>query len=107
MTGQLGLLSLVDLFQLLVSGNRSGRLLVAHPSGAANVWFAQGRINHAEFDGHSGKNAVFALLADERGTYEFLDGEQAPRTSINDAVQELLLDAIRRTDASRSGKPRS
>ncbi len=102
MTGVLGLLTLVDLLQLLVSGKRSGRLDVDHPDGPASIWLDEGRITHAEFDAHTGRNALYALMADERGTYAFNEGAVAPRESIRDGVEQLLLDAIRRTDATRT-----
>lgn len=101
MNGTLGLLSLVDLLQMLVTEQSTGRLDVAHPRDDGSLWFRNGRIVHAEFDGHTGRNAVFALMADEKGSYEFVEDAEAPRESIKDAVEELLLDAIRRTDATR------
>ncbi len=100
------MISLVDVLQMLAQGGRTGRLALDHPKGQASVWLQDGGIVHAEFDGHGGKNALFALLADESGTYAFDDGERAPRRSIRDAVDELLLDAIRRTDQVR-GRTRS
>src|SRR5690606_26302067 len=41
-TGTLGLFSLVDLFQLLASARRSGRLTIDHPRGRARVYFEKG-----------------------------------------------------------------
>src|SRR5690606_24882331 len=106
MTGQLGLFSLVDLLQLLASKKRSGLLAVEHPRGQGRLFLKGGDVVHAEFDSHTGRNAVYALLADEQGSYEFTDEIQAPRRSIDVSSEDLLLDAIRRTDASR-GRTRS
>lgn len=101
MTGQLGLFGLVELLQLLASENRTGNLKVDHPRGEGNLWLHDGDIHHAEFDDHTGRNAVYALLADEQGAFSFTDDVLAPRRSIDVGIQDLLLDAIRRTDATR------
>ncbi len=106
MTGQLGLFSLVDLLQLLASKDRSGLLAVEHPRGEGRLFLKDGDVVHAEFDGNTGRNAVYALLADEQGSYEFREDTEAPRRSIDVGIEDLLLDAIRRTDASR-GRSRS
>ncbi len=106
MTGTLGLFSLVDLFQLLSSSQRSGRLGVDHPAGLARVYFDKGQVVHAEFGELKGEDAVFALFADERGSFEFRLGIPAPDTSIESGTENLVLEAIRRLDeARREGGP--
>lgn len=106
MTGQFELFSLMELLQHLASHERTGKLRIDHPRGEGNVWFEAGEIHHAEFDGHTGRNAVYGLLADEQGSFEFIDDVPVPERSIDSAVEDLLLDAIRRTDAGR-GRSRS
>ncbi len=101
MTGTLGLFSLVDLFQLLASSARTGRLLIDHPEGEARVYFDKGRVVHAEFALLRGAEAVFALFQDERGSFIFNLGLPSPETSIHVGTENLLLDAIRRLDESR------
>lgn len=100
MVGTLDMLSLVDLFQLLVPTGRSGRLLVDHPSGEAAVFLSEGRIVHAEFANLTGRNALATLFADGRGNYRFTDGMIAPRVSINESAESLLLDMIRLAERS-------
>lgn len=101
MTGTLGLFSLVDLFQLLSSSSRTGRLVVDHPGGLARVYFDAGRVIHAEFDRLQGEEAVYALFSDERGNFEFLLGLPAPRQTITTSTENLLLESIRRLDENR------
>ncbi len=100
MTGTLGLFSLVDLFQLLASSSRTGRLAVEHPTGKARVYFDKGRVVHAEFNHHMGEEAVYALFADERGSFEFQIGLPAPEESVQTSTENLMLEAIRRLDES-------
>ncbi len=100
MTGTLGLFSLVDLFQLLASSSRTGRLAVEHPTGKARVYFDKGRVVHAEFNQHIGEEAVYTLFADERGSFEFQIGLPAPEESVHTSTENLMLEAIRRLDES-------
>lgn len=101
MTGTLGLFSLVDLFQLLASSSRTGRLGVDHPTGTARVYFDKGKVVHAEFGSLVGEEAVYALFADERGAFEFTIGLPAPEVSIAGGTENLMLEAIRRVDEAR------
>lgn len=100
MTGTLGLFSLVDLFQLLASSARTGRLGVDHPEGKAKVYFDNGRVVHAEFGANKGDEAIYALFADERGNFEFQIGLPAPDATVETATENLMLEAIRRLDES-------
>jgi len=100
-TGTLGLFSLVDLFQLLASARRSGRLSVDHPRGRARVYFEKGAAVHADFAGLTGEEAVYALFADERGTFEFRIGMPAPEQTIATSTENLVLEAVRRLDEAR------
>jgi hypothetical protein len=104
-TGTLGLFSLVDLFQLLGASARSGRLAVQHPLGSARVYFERGQVRHAEFGGLEGEAAVDALFADERGTFSFVAGLPAPRTTVTASTEGLVLDALRRLDERRKNDP--
>lgn len=101
MTGTLGLFSLVDLFQLLASSARTGRLAVDHPEGTAKVYFDRGQAVHAEFGELIGDDAVYALFDDERGAFEFTIGLPAPQRSIELSTENLVLEAIRRFDEAR------
>src|SRR5690606_14912365 len=97
-TGTLGLFSLVDLFQLLSSARRSGRLTIDHPRGRGRVYFEKGVVVHADFAGLVGEEAVYALFADERGTFEFRIGMPAPEQTVTTSTENLVLEAVRRLD---------
>lgn len=101
MTGTLGLFSLVDLFQLLAGASRTGRLVVEHPRGDARIYFEKGDVTHATFDGDEGAEAVYALFADERGTFAFSTGLPAPRRTVKLGTRNLVLEAVRRLDEAR------
>lgn len=105
MTGTLGLFSLSDLFQLLASASRTGRLAVEHPRGAARVYFEKGRVVHADFGELTGADAVYALFADEQGDFEFTHGLPAPEHTVEVGTENLMLEAIRRLDEARRDEP--
>lgn len=100
-TGTLGLFSLVDLFQLLSSSARTGRLAIDHPEARAKVYFDKGQVVHAEFGDMVGDDAVYALFDDEQGSFEFTIGLPAPRNTIGVSTENLMLESIRRLDESR------
>lgn len=100
MTGTLGLFSLVDLFQLLASSARTGRLTVDHPIGKARVYFDKGRIIHADFSEDEGDEAIYALFGDERGSFEFQVGVPSEKQTVKSSTENLMLEAIRRLDES-------
>ena len=106
MTGTLGLFSLTDLFQLLASSARTGRLAVHHPQGLARIYFDRGRVSYADFGALIGEDAVYALFADERGTFEFQLGLPAPGVTVSGSTEGLLMEAIRRLDESKRGLSR-
>ncbi|MCA9838920.1 MAG: DUF4388 domain-containing protein [Trueperaceae bacterium] len=98
MTGTLGLFSLVDLFQLLASSARTGRLTIDHPRAKARVYFDKGQIVHASFGEVEGEEAVYELFGDERGSFEFQVGISASQKTVNASTENLMLEAIRRLD---------
>lgn len=107
MTGTLGLFSLVDLFQLLASSARTGRLGVRHPQGPARIYFDKGQVVHAEFGPMAGVEAVYALFEREEGSFEFTVGLPPPRVSIATSTENVILDAIRRLDERRRDQPQT
>lgn len=102
MTGTLGLFSLVDLFQLLSSSSRTGRLLIDHPEGKAKVYFDKGKVVHADFEQLKGDTAIYELFKNEQGSFEFGVGLPSPEISISQSTENLLLEAIRRVDEYRN-----
>ncbi len=65
------------------------------------MYFDKGVAVHADFDGLKGEEAVYALFADERGTFEFRIGMPAPEETIGTSTENLVLEAVRRLDESR------
>ena len=105
MNGELACISLVDLFQLINSGKKPGRLDLTLPDGHACVLFNEdGEIVHAACGGLRDKKALFALLAREEGSFTYTVA-QLPETyrkkqHLGDFMA-LLMEGLQRMDESR------
>jgi DNA-binding response OmpR family regulator len=81
LAGRLTCLAFAEVVSMISSQRRGGVLSLTMPRGKAKVLFHDGRIVHATFLGLSGHAAIFALMAEEHGTFEF--------HSVDIAVDEL------------------
>jgi len=94
---------LCDLLQLVSSNSMTG--VFAVKDGASNIclYFEEGEICHATGPDMEGENAVFALMARERGTYSFKETTDLPeRRTVQSKTQFLILEALRRIDEDRA-----
>lgn len=71
LAGRLTCLAFAEVVSMISSQRRGGVLSLTMPRGKAKVLFHDGRIVHATFLGLSGHAAIFALMAEEHGTFEF------------------------------------
>ena len=67
------------------------------------MYFEKGRVVHAEFGHLRGEEAVYALFADEQGSFEFTVGLPPPEVTVETGTENLMLEAIRRLDEARRG----
>ena len=115
--GSLSVTSLPGLLQLLSTERRTGRLDVS-PSGRGasargSVWLDTGAIVHAECGPaaeragarHEGQDAVHSLVATEAGEFTFGNDVAAPRRTISDTTEHLLVEAACRRDDARRAAP--
>ncbi|CAK8720791.1 hypothetical protein KKHLCK_09985 [Candidatus Electrothrix laxa] len=106
MSGELACISLVDLFQLINSGRKSGTLDLILPYGHACVLFnEEGEIVHAACEQLHGKEALFALLAQEDGSFTYTV-ERLPDTYRKKQrlgeFMSLLLEGLQHVDENRN-----
>ena len=74
MTGELAEISTVDLFQLINSSQKTGRIDLDLEQGRAIVFFKEGEIIHARFLHHRNQDAVFAVLGVKTGHFSYTKG---------------------------------
>lgn len=72
MTGQLEDVSIVDLFQLINSSQKTGTIELSLKEGKALVFFNEGEIVYARFLQLLDKEAVFALMTIKKGYFSYI-----------------------------------
>jgi len=100
MTGELAEIPVVDLFQLINSSQKTGKIDLIMDMGKATVCFKDGEIIHANFLKLRDKDALFALLGVKNGHFIYTRGvpdefENLP--SIGDFLG-LLMEGLQRID---------
>jgi hypothetical protein len=98
--GELGLISLFDLGQLLMLNGATGTLRVTSPSGRGQLLFERGQIVNAVDERLlEGEDAAYRVLGWRTGTFEFRLGlPPAGGRAIYDSTEGLMLEAARRLD---------
>lgn len=100
MTGELAEIPAVDLFQLINSSQKTGRIDLIMDMGKATVCFKDGQIIHANFLKLRDKEAIFALLSVKNGHFSYtrgVPGEFENLSSIGDFMG-LLMEGLQRID---------
>ncbi len=103
-SGLLNIITIQDLFQLIESTSKTGKLMLWNDDGENAGWaiFIDGAIVAAESAAASGEDAVVELLGMGGSRFEFkagLEGEKY-ETTIERSTMGVLLDASRRVDES-------
>jgi DNA-binding response OmpR family regulator len=101
LAGRLSCISFAEVVSVLSASRRGGTLSLWTGRGRGKVLFHDGRIVHAEFDRRSGHEAIFALMSEEHGTFDFqhvdLAVDRVHRTVTWDATT-LILEGARLID---------
>jgi DNA-binding response OmpR family regulator len=106
MHGQMELIGAPSLLQVGHLSRLTGTLSVEKGSDTAEVGFRTGEIVNARCADRAGVEAVWALLAWERGGFRFTPGEPAGQAPIGGGTfEQLLLEGSRRLDESRRSQP--
>ena len=125
--GSLATLPVTDLIQLLNSTGQNGVLTITDDQGRkGSLGFADGEIVQAQYNGVTGEQAVFNLLAARSGRFEFArsdrshpvrvrpqqisdtaqhTAEESPDRQIGRRTQSLLLEGARLLDEHRAQPP--
>jgi hypothetical protein len=100
MTGQLAEISTVDLFQLINSSQKTGRVEFSLDDGKAVVLFHEGELVQARYNSLAGKDAVFALLGKRSGHFVYTSGisDEAKELDIIGGFMGLIMEGMRRLD---------
>ena len=100
MQGRLNEMAPAELLQVFHMHQKSGVLKLELPKGMGRVSFFEGSIVVATYAGKSGQDAVFAILGEREGIYNFttdLPEKEMKETAIGDFMM-LLMEGIKRVD---------
>ncbi|MFI5370217.1 MAG: DUF4388 domain-containing protein [Candidatus Eisenbacteria bacterium] len=97
--GELGLVGLFDVAQLLVLNRATGVLVVTAERRTGYLYFDEGRLVNAVDDAHGeGENAAYGVFSWREGRFEFRAEPPSGRALIEQTTQSVMLEAARRMD---------
>jgi len=100
MTGELAEINSVELFQLINSSGKTGKVDLLFTSNRARVLFNEGEIVQVSYGKLEGKEALFSLLARSQGTFTYTSGlsEQDKSLPVIGGFMGLIMEGLRRID---------
>ena len=100
MTGRLSEINPVDLFQLINSSQKTGRVQLIFEDGNAVVVFNEGELVDARYKEGSGKEVFFALLAKGDGSFTYSSGITSKESELPviGGFMGLVMEGMRRMD---------
>ncbi len=96
--GDLALIPIFAVLQMLEMGSQSGRLDVESAEQSGEVWLVSGALVHAASEKEAGLDAALAIAQAVTGRFAFAPGEAAPEASFHASVTEVLLESSRLLD---------
>jgi hypothetical protein len=96
--GSISELPVPDIIQLVSVSGKTGMFLLLRGAERGSIYLRNGRIVHAEVDGVSGEEAVYALAIWSTGDFQFTPGKESDTVSIDKTNTSLLMEAARRLD---------
>lgn len=100
MHGRINEMAPAELLQVFHMHQKTGMLTLELPQGDAKIGFSEGAIVLAEYGGNNGQAAVFSILRERDGVYNFISGltdEDRARDIIGDFMM-LLMEGVRQVD---------
>jgi hypothetical protein len=91
MSGNLTILSVFDVINLIQSGRLTGRLAIGAPTGTGNIYFNDGRIVDADDSTDRGMAALNGLLGATSGAFSFKRSQKPFEEKISSANNTALL----------------
>lgn len=100
MTGRLSEINTVELFQLINSSQKSGKVHLVLDDGSAVITFNEGELVRVHYKELTGKEAFFALLAKGEGTFTYASGlsPEEKGLPVIGGFMGLIMEGMRRVD---------
>lgn len=105
MVGQVSDISVVELCQMINSNQKTGRLNLENNENRGTILFNEGELVHAEYDGTSGKDAFYEILAIDSGRFKFVQGLSFKelRLDVLGGFMGMIMEGMKRIDDIESG----
>jgi CheY-like chemotaxis protein len=96
--GSLAQMNVIDLLQSLEMGRKTCSLSLTNNGDKCELFFSEGQINHAVYDGLRGDEAVYKVLAWTGGNFQIdFEGQSSENTTTR-STQGLLMEGLRLLD---------
>jgi hypothetical protein len=97
--GSLADFGVPEILQVLDLNRKTGKLVIISNDGRGEIYLAEGQVTHAKLSDLVGEEAVYKMLAQERGYFEFdmRDISEIEHT-IHVKTANLLMEGFRRLD---------
>ena len=99
--GSLSQMNVIDLMQSLEMGRKSGLLTLTNANDKCEVYFLDGQIHHSTYGTTVGEEAVYKVLAWEKGNFQIDFDKRSSEQTINRSTQGLMMEGLRILDESR------
>jgi len=106
MSGELREISMIELFQLINSSQKTGHVELNLSDGSGNVFFSEGEIVHVQYREFQKKEALFSLLSQKEGHFTYSKGipqELENRTPLG-GFMGLIMEAVQYIDEQEYGE---
>ncbi|CAK8718913.1 Cyclic nucleotide-binding domain-containing protein [Candidatus Electrothrix laxa] len=106
MNGELADINSVELFQLINSGGKTGKVDFIFEECKALILFNAGEIVYCKCGEHEGKNAIFYILARRGGHFSYTKGlsEEEKKLPVLGGFMGLIMEGLRRIDEKEAGE---
>ncbi|WP_417911039.1 cyclic nucleotide-binding domain-containing protein [Candidatus Electronema sp. PJ] len=100
MSGDLTEINPVDLFQMINSGGKSGRVIFTLDGGEGIALFNEGEIVACNYRGLEGKDAFFDLLVQQNGRFTYIKGltVEEKKLQVLGGFMGLVMEGLQRID---------
>ena len=100
MSGQIEAIVPAELLQVFHMHQKTGRLLLEFDNGSARVTFREGGLLAARYEDLDNQEAVYAMLAQKKGTFHFIPGlpDALMKTREIGDFMMILMEGLRRLD---------
>lgn len=100
MVGQLSDLAPVELCQMINSNQKTGRLNIEFDDSYAVLFFNEGELVHADYNGRVGRDAFYTILSIQDGRFKFTQGltREQKKLDVLGGFMGMLMEGMKRLD---------